>query len=118
MKKTNCSRIVTLHHAHSGLVENIRGEIAGGKLVVDELPMLSYAFPKLGNEVEADPFVPYPAPTSRPDLDSPAIYIHSSGSTGFPKPIRHSHRVQISWLLNRQSLLVLTVSLSLMPPNA
>ncbi|KAG8221462.1 acetyl-CoA synthetase-like protein [Butyriboletus roseoflavus] len=100
MKKTNCSRIVTLHHAHNRLIQNICEENAGRKLVVDELPTLSYAFPKLGNEVEAGPFVPYPAPMSRPDLDSPAIYLHSSGSTGFPKPIPHSHRVQIlSWLV-------------------
>jgi acyl-coenzyme A synthetase/AMP-(fatty) acid ligase len=115
MKKTNCSRIVTLHHAHNALVENIRKEIPGRQLVVDELPTPSYyAFPKLGSEIEADPFVPYPVPASRPDLDSPAIYFHSSGSTGFPKPILHTHIVQASWFMRRQSSLVRAVSL-LMP---
>lgn len=114
MMKTNCSRIVTLHHAHNALIENILKEIPGLQLVVDELPTLSYAFPKLGSEVEADPFVLYPVPASRPDLDSPAIYFHSSGSTGFPKPILHTHIVQASWFTRRQSSLVRAVSL-LMP---
>ena len=115
MKKTNCSRILTLHHAHNALIKNIREEVPDRELVVDELPTLSYAFPKLGTEVEADPFVPYPGPASRPDLDSPAIYFHSSGSTGFPKPIAHSHKFQASWLVQRQSRSVLAFSLLLIP---
>ncbi|KAF9238231.1 putative nonribosomal peptide synthetase, partial [Melanogaster broomeanus] len=97
MQKTNCSRIVTLHHAHRSLMEAIREEISVYNLIFDELPTLAYAFPKLGHEVESDPFDPYP-PLLRPDLDKPAIYIHSSGSTGFPKPIAHSYIVQIHWL--------------------
>ena len=96
MKKTNCSRILTLHHAHNAFIKNIREEIPDRELAVDELPTLSYAFPKLGGEAEADPFVPYPGPASPPDLDSSAIYFHSSGSTGFPEPIPHSHKFQSS----------------------
>ena len=102
MKKANCSRILTLQHAHNGLIKSIRDEMLGQELVVGELPTLSYAFPKLGAEVEADPFMPYPAPASRPDLDSTAVYFHSSGSTGFPKPIPHNHRFQASWVVQRQ----------------
>ncbi|KAF8550426.1 acetyl-CoA synthetase-like protein, partial [Imleria badia] len=112
MKKTNCSRILTLHHAHNALIKNIREEIPDRELAVAELPTLSYAFPKLGSEAEADPFVPYPGPASCPDLDSPAIYFHSSGSTGFPKPIPHSHKFQTSWFAQplMQSFLNLPVS--------
>ncbi|KAF9223036.1 acetyl-CoA synthetase-like protein [Gyrodon lividus] len=98
MTKTNCSRIVTLHHAHQSLIDGIRGDGSRGGLIFDELPTLGYAFPRLGNEVESDPFDAYPPPGSRPDLDKPAIYIHSSGSTGFPKPIAHSYKVQIHWM--------------------
>ncbi|KIJ62359.1 hypothetical protein HYDPIDRAFT_114895 [Hydnomerulius pinastri MD-312] len=98
MKKTNCSRIVTLHHAHQALIDAIQRENEGVQLTVDELPTLVYAFPKLGRESVTDPFDSYPPPSARPDLDSPAIYIHSSGSTGFPKPIPHSHKVQIHWM--------------------
>ncbi|KIJ59312.1 hypothetical protein HYDPIDRAFT_33310 [Hydnomerulius pinastri MD-312] len=98
MRQTNCSRIVTVRHAHQSLIDDICRETEDIQLVVDELPILAYAFPKLGREIAFDPFVAYPPSTSRPDLDSPAIYLHSSGSTGFPKPIPHSHRVQIQWM--------------------
>ena len=99
MKKTECTRIVTLHHSHGGLIDAIRRENEGANLTVHELPTLRYAFPKLGKEVAADSFTPYPPPLKRPDLDSLAIYLHSSGSTGLPKPIAHSHRIQVQWLV-------------------
>lgn len=101
MQKTNCSRIVTLDHAHKALIDGIRDEIQGAQLIVHEVPTFRYAFPSLGKEGAADPFIPYPSSLKRPDLDSPAIYIHSSGSTGFPKAIAHSHRIQIQWLAQR-----------------
>ncbi|KIK91581.1 hypothetical protein PAXRUDRAFT_149195 [Paxillus rubicundulus Ve08.2h10] len=97
MKETNCSWIVTLAHAHQGLINAICRESDGAQLILDELPTLARAFPKLGKEVAADPFDPYPPSQKRPALDSPAIYIHSSGSTGFPKPIAHSYQIQIQW---------------------
>ncbi|KIJ16095.1 hypothetical protein PAXINDRAFT_11135 [Paxillus involutus ATCC 200175] len=98
MKKTNCSWIVTLAHAHRALVNAICQESEGTQLTLDELPTLACAFPKLGKEVAADPFDPYPPPAKRPELHSPAIYVHSSGSTGPRKPIAHSHQFQIHWL--------------------
>lgn len=107
--KTNCSQIVTLHHAHQGLIDEVRKMVSGRELTIDEIPTLSYAFPKLGKEVEADPFVPYPTATSRPDLNEPSLYIHSSGSTGFPKPIPHSHKIQIHLMTQRKFMIFLTL---------
>jgi acyl-CoA synthetase (AMP-forming)/AMP-acid ligase II len=104
MTKTNCSRIVTLDHAHKPLIDGVRREIGGAPLTVYEVPTLRYAFPKLAQEAVTDCFIPYPPAVKRPDLDSPAIYIHSSGSTGFPKAIAHSHRIQIQWLAQRMLL--------------
>ncbi|KAF8546313.1 acetyl-CoA synthetase-like protein, partial [Imleria badia] len=98
MKKLNCSRIVTLHHAHQTLIDDVRKQGSDLAFTVDEIPTISYAFPKLGHEVEADPFVPYPQATSRPDPNTPSMYIHSSGSTGFPKPIPQSYKIQIHWM--------------------
>ncbi|KAF8436597.1 putative nonribosomal peptide synthetase [Boletus edulis BED1] len=98
MKKTNCSRIATLGHAHKVLIDGIRREFEGERLTVYEVPTLRYAFPKLGKEIATDSFTPYPPPLKRPDLDSPAVYMHSSGSTGFPKPIPHSYRIQLQWI--------------------
>ena len=104
LKKINCSRIVTLDHAHKSLIDGIRREIGDAPLTVYELPTLRYAFPKLGQEVALDSFTPYPPSLKRPGLDSPAIYIHSSGSTGFPKAIAHSHRIQIQGMAQRMLL--------------
>lgn len=84
-------------------MDAIQKETPDLELTIDEIPALSYAFPKLGRECETDPFVPYPSPASRPDLDSPAIYLHSSGSTGFPKSIPFSHRIQIKWMSHSKS---------------
>ncbi|KAF8121589.1 acetyl-CoA synthetase-like protein [Boletus edulis] len=95
MKKTSCSRIVTIDHAHKVLIDGIRLEFEDEESTIYELPTFRYVFPKLGREVAADLFVPYPPSLTHPDLDSPAIYMHSSGSTGFPKPIPRSHRIQI-----------------------
>ncbi|KAH7912703.1 putative nonribosomal peptide synthetase [Hygrophoropsis aurantiaca] len=97
MKKTNCRRIMTLDHAHHAIVEGVRHELEY-EVFVDELPTLRQLFPKLGKETSADGFTPYPSPAVRPDINSPAIYAHSSGSTGFPKPIGHTHKTQIHWL--------------------
>ncbi|KAK2461112.1 hypothetical protein APHAL10511_006891 [Amanita phalloides] len=97
MKKANSSRIVTLDHAHKALIDGVRRESQGTQLTIFEVPTLRYAFPKLGQEIAADPFIPFPSPLKRPDSDSPAIYIHSSGSTGFPKAIAHSYKMQLQW---------------------
>ncbi|KAH0828784.1 acetyl-CoA synthetase-like protein [Lanmaoa asiatica] len=104
IQKTRCSRIVTVHSTHQTLMDAIRREASNLELTIDEIPALSYAFPNLGRECTSNPFVPYPSPTLRPDLDSPAIYLHSSGSTGFPKPISFSHRIQIKWMSHQPTL--------------
>jgi acyl-coenzyme A synthetase/AMP-(fatty) acid ligase len=106
MKKINCSRIVTLHHVHQTLIDGVREQGSGLTFTVEEMPNISCAFPKLGCEVEADPFVPYPQSASRTDPDAPSIYIHSSGSTGFPKPIPQSYKVQIHVMYHSMSILL------------
>ena len=103
MKKINCSQIVTLYHAHQSLIDGVREQDSGFTLTINEIPTISYTFPELGHEVEEDPFVPYPQSASRPDPNVPSMYIHSSGSTGFPRPIPQSYKVQIQWMSNRMS---------------
>lgn len=98
MKKIDCSRILTLYHVHQILIDGVREQDPGFAFTVDEIPIISYAFPKLGCEVEVDPFEPYPQAASRPEPDVLSIYLHSSGTTGFPKPIPQSYKVQIHWM--------------------
>ncbi|KAH7929522.1 putative aminoadipate reductase [Leucogyrophana mollusca] len=101
MKKTGCRRVVTIENTHRALVEGVRREVTA--LEVTELPSYSRLYPKLGKETIEDQFEFYPQPPSWPQLDQPALYLHSSGSTGFPKPIAHSHRTQMQWLAQRKA---------------
>ena len=107
MKKINTSRIVTLQHAHQTLIDGVREQLenSGLAFTVDEIPTVSYAFPKLGHEVEADLFVPYPPSASCPDPNAPLVYVHSSGSTGFPKPIPQSYKIKMHCIAHCTSIL-------------
>ncbi|KAJ6457360.1 putative aminoadipate reductase [Mycena sanguinolenta] len=58
----------------------------------DEIPLLGQLYPNLGHEAADDSFVPYPSAPLRTALDEVAMYVHSSGSTGFPKCIPRTHR--------------------------
>ncbi|KAJ7625734.1 putative aminoadipate reductase [Roridomyces roridus] len=61
-------------------------------LSVEEIPLLGQIYPHLGDESPSDVFIPYPSPATRTPLDTVAMYLHSSGSTGFPKSIPETHR--------------------------
>ncbi|KAJ7041394.1 acetyl-CoA synthetase-like protein [Mycena alexandri] len=67
------------------------------QLFIEEIPLLGHIYPHLGHETTEDPFVPYPGPTTRTALDEVAMYVHSSGSTGFPKSIPLTHRFLIQY---------------------
>ncbi|KAJ6545507.1 hypothetical protein B0H19DRAFT_1266933 [Mycena capillaripes] len=61
-------------------------------LSIEEIPLLGQIYPHLGHETTEDAFVPYSNPTTTTALDEVAMYLHSSGSTGFPKSIPETHR--------------------------
>ncbi|KAI6117048.1 hypothetical protein EDD16DRAFT_1708011 [Pisolithus croceorrhizus] len=60
-------------------------------LQIDEPPTLAMVYPYMSEETIDSPFVPYP----KGDInnDDVMFYLHSSGSTGFPKPIPITHLV-------------------------
>ena len=64
-------------------------------LHVDHLPDLEVIYPTLYGKDSNENFSPYPA-GSQPEIDDLAFYLHSSGSTGFPKPIpqRYIHMLE------------------------
>ena len=69
-------------------------------LRAEELPDLYNIFPTLRNGPD---FVkPYPARPVRPTMDEICVYIHSSGSTGHPKPIPQAHRQVLDWCTSGQ----------------
>ncbi|KAF7794887.1 hypothetical protein EIP86_006030 [Pleurotus ostreatoroseus] len=65
-------------------------------LQVDELPSLYLVFPTLdgGVDTAVDPFPASGKPHHPDDL---VMYIHSSGSTGFPKPIPQKQKQVLDW---------------------
>ncbi|KAF5372278.1 hypothetical protein D9757_009652 [Collybiopsis confluens] len=99
LKKTSARKLVITETTLSGVLQGLRAELkaADPSYKVDpsriiEAPSLQEIYPRLGKETVDDPFTPIPAvPT--PDNSSMAVYLHSSGSTGLPKPIGFTHRV-------------------------
>ncbi|KAE9394514.1 amp-CoA ligase, partial [Gymnopus androsaceus JB14] len=94
MKKTGAHRILGTRSTLQELFQNIKSELASETpgepsydLTFEEIPGLNELFPKLGAETDKDPFEMYPPASANPALDVIAGILHSSGSTGLPKPI-------------------------------
>lgn len=106
MRKTGCRRLIATRHSLGTLLDGIRTEFASGvdepiELEIEEPPALAYAYPKLGKETASTPFVPYPKADERPVDDAIMYYLHSSGSTGFPKPIPITYLTAVHWCITR-----------------
>ena len=108
MRKTGCRRLIATCHSLAGLLDEIEREFtsedesAGIELEIEEPPALAYAYPKLGKETASVPFVPYPKASQRPVDDAIMYYFHSSGSTGFPKPIPITFVTAVHWCTTRE----------------
>ncbi|KAJ7701502.1 hypothetical protein B0H17DRAFT_1157730 [Mycena rosella] len=82
-------------------------------LDIEEVPSLAQIYPNLGTETLDCPFEPYMQPTDFPALDSVCLYLHSSGSTGLPKAIPHTHRI-----LMQQASFLIGNPVVVYPPSA
>ena len=104
--KTSSHRLIATRETLVDLVKGVKEVIFAKdptyELSIEELPALDAIFPRLGREVQEDPFSPYPAIQIRPDLSEVCLYLHSSGSTGLPKVIPESHKVVINWAASRK----------------
>lgn len=100
LKDTSCHTLLTTYQTLGTLVEQMKLELAATdptySLKIIEVPPLFDIFPKLGHETLEDPFEEYPTGT-RPPLDDVLLYLHSSGSTGFPKTIPQSFKTMVHW---------------------
>ncbi|KAJ3877582.1 putative aminoadipate reductase [Lentinula edodes] len=93
LRKSSAHRLLATHATLSGLIDGIKSEIQSGgpyMLNIEETPNLQEVFPYLAKETLKHPFNP-PVRTVTPNDNDTALYLHSSGSTGFPKPVRLSH---------------------------
>ncbi|KAJ7087944.1 putative aminoadipate reductase [Mycena belliarum] len=101
LRKTSCHRIVatcvTLEPLITEIQEELRQTASDSSLTVVEMPSLERVFPNLGAETSNSDFHPYPSAPTPPLLDDITLYLHSSGSTGFPKAIPATHRIINQW---------------------
>jgi len=108
MEKTKCRRLITTHHTLGSLIGEIktsfltRDTTEAGQLQVDEVPILRDLYPTLVMDAPNESFVPYPLPILRPSKHDVLFYLHSSGSTGFPKPIPMTNLTAIHWCSSRK----------------
>ncbi|KAJ7610402.1 hypothetical protein FB45DRAFT_942407 [Roridomyces roridus] len=96
LRVSSCHHIiatrVTLASLLSRLEEHVKEADPEFALRIDEVPSLAEVYPNLGAETPECGFKPYPEGSGRPDPDGLFMYIHSSGSTGFPKAIPYNYR--------------------------
>lgn len=97
LTKTSCHRVLTTHASLAPLINGLQAIVpADFPLSVEEIPTLATIFPRLGKEVESDPFLPH-IPLPRRGMQDVLLYLHSSGSTGFPKPIPCTNQTILAW---------------------
>ncbi|KAF8154594.1 hypothetical protein B0H34DRAFT_783744 [Crassisporium funariophilum] len=101
LNDTSCHRLITTRETLQPLINDIQTELSSSQpsftLSIEEVPLLSDIFPKLGCERLEDPFEPYPSAAVRPSMNDLLLYLHSSGSTGFPKSIPHTYKAMLHW---------------------
>jgi acyl-CoA synthetase (AMP-forming)/AMP-acid ligase II len=91
---SSCKRIIS-QAVLNPLISQVqkRVESAGVTLRIDDLPTMQATFPRLyGIEEDGSSNHPYLTKQSSPSWGETTLYLHSSGSTGFPKSIPFSHR--------------------------
>ena len=101
LETVSCTRILSqasmatlIHQVQDGM------QAKGIKLRIDELPGLPEVFPKLDSDagkVTAQ-VKPYPASKKPNDMRTPSLYLHSSGSTGYPKSIHFTYSRMLQWM--------------------
>lgn len=112
LEKTSCHRIIS-QATFGPVMDSIKTHLKPKCFAVhvDQLPALHDIFPSLSGEGNTSPvelFPPSNAPYNPEDI---VMYIHSSGSTGFPKPIPQRQNSLLQWCTVCQytSLLALTI---------
>ncbi|KAF9810700.1 hypothetical protein IEO21_06834 [Rhodonia placenta] len=93
---TDCHKIIS-QASFAPLIKSVRAALpADYALEVDDLPALSDVFPQFipPLPVSSPPEYPPSQPSGPSDI---VLYLHSSGSTGFPKPISQTVTTILHW---------------------
>lgn len=98
MEHTQCHRVIS-QPAFAELMSNVRDALSRGhEMRVDDPPAFTSIYPSLAPSSTNGPASePYPPPPEQPPFTSVAFYLHSSGSTGHPKPVPQTHEFVLRW---------------------
>ncbi|KAH9946535.1 hypothetical protein B0H21DRAFT_822721 [Amylocystis lapponica] len=102
LERTDCHRIIS-QPAFASLTDAVRAVLPPDYLLeVDNLPALADVFPAFLSPSAAPPppVTPYPPSAKPPARSDVVLYLHSSGSTGFPKPIPQTDIMINGWTNN------------------
>ncbi|KAJ7754149.1 hypothetical protein DFH07DRAFT_743950, partial [Mycena maculata] len=106
LRASSCHRIVatcvTLAPALARLQKHLADADPDFALNIQEIPSLQQIYPNLGAETLDCSFQPYSETQNCPQLDNIFMYIHSSGTTGFPKAIPQTYRQLKYWRTSRK----------------
>ncbi|KZT05750.1 putative aminoadipate reductase [Laetiporus sulphureus 93-53] len=102
LERIGCHHVI-FQPTFAHLVDAVRSSNTEYQVHVHDLPDITDIFPELVNSsvTEVPEAYTMPAPPSPSDV---LFYLHSSGSTGFPKPIPQTRNTLLSW--SRSSSLV------------
>lgn len=97
-EKTGCHCVVS-QPAFTPIITDIKSQLEHEQFDVQliDLPGLHDIFPEFSGKQNTTPVEPFPPPRKPHDMDDMVLYIHSSGSTGFPKPIPQRQRTVLQW---------------------
>jgi acyl-coenzyme A synthetase/AMP-(fatty) acid ligase len=93
LRKVSAHRLMVTSSSVQTLLDDVKRELAVDDYHLDvmELPSLPDIYPRMAAETEADAFELIPIANRDAFTGGVVVYIHSSGSTGFPKPIPWTH---------------------------
>lgn len=109
LRTTSCHYVAATCLTLKDLVYDILRELehvdSTYRLIIEEAPTLLKLFPDHHGfqECEPDPPCSFPAGGPTVNIDDVALYLHSSGSTGYPKAIPKSHRTILEYVTSRES---------------
>ncbi|KAJ6561610.1 hypothetical protein B0H19DRAFT_1233577 [Mycena capillaripes] len=101
LRKTSCHRLLTTSVTLAPLLRGIQDELEQSDpdfvLAIEEIPSLSQLYPHLVPGTASFGYAAYVPTPNKPSLEETCLYLHSPGTTGFPKPIAHTHRTLLHW---------------------
>lgn len=107
LRASSCHRIIATCATLEPLLASVKKHIAEVdpefELKIEEVPSLEQVYPNLGTETANCSFQPYPPESSEASLDDIALYLHSSGTTGFPRAVGQTNRMLKQWFALRTS---------------